>query len=421
MTQGSLDGSGSGGRGGPKLAGGRGGRNPADGRRGPNRTGGRGGPKLARHLVEWIIDEPGAEAIVGDIEEGYAAGRSRLWYWSQALGAILTWARRWSRGGGLAVDFKIAARKMRAFPGFTAVVVLTLALGIGANAAVFSVINQVLLTPLPYPQPDRLVAIETELTLQSGNRAPTSPPELAEIVMGTRSLSAAGGIWYRPAALTDDADEPEEIDMAFVSAELLPALGVDAWVTFGGSYGEYRRTFRIFEMVGRLAPGTTLAGLNAELAAIAESIDSEHADYDGTGFELHASPLDASVVAAARPGLLLLSAAVGAVLLIVCANVANLYLARASEARRDIAVRRALGASRGRLLRALTIDCALITAIGATAGVLLARVAISLLPLMAPEGVPRVDAVRLDLRVVAFAAALADRRRSPRRPRVARP
>jgi len=441
--------------------------------------GGRG-PRLARSLLHWVIREPGVEAIVGDIEEGYAAGRSRAWYWSQVLGSILSWWGRSLRAGGLRHDVRLALRKLRLRPGFSVVAVLTLALGIGASAAIFSVVNGVLLSPLPYAEPERLIVVRTDLPRQ-GTSPPSAPLELADIAQGVASLESIGGIWYRPAALTDDASEPEDIDMAFVTAGLLPTLGVapllgrhplpeedvdgaepvivlaehlwqrrygadpdivgkriemddmphtvvgvmppgfrvhlppdmsmpvqvDAWVTFGGPYDSYNRNFRIFNVIGRLRPEATLADLDAELASSAARVREEHSEYGGTGYDLRAEPLDASVVAGARPLLLLLSGAVGLVLLIVCANVANLYLARAAELRRDAGVRRALGATRGRLLRGLAIECAVVTGLGAAAGVAIAWWAILALPLLAPADLPRIQEVALDLRVLAFITAIA--------------
>lgn len=438
------------------------------------------GPRLARRLLARVIGHPGAEAVIGDIEEGYAAGRSRAWYWSQACGSVLSWWRHSLRTGGLRQDLHLAARKLWLRPGFSAAVILTLAMGIGASTAIFSVVNHVLLSPLPYEAPDRLMVVRTELT-QQGTSPPSSPPELDDIARELRSLRSVGGAWYRPAALTDNAAEPEDIDMAFVSSGFLPTLGVDpmlgrlpsaeedvagaepvivlaehlwkrrygadpdivgtriemddqphtvvgvmpagfrlhlppdvnmppeldAWVTFGGRYDEYDRTFRTFTVIGRLFPDATLLDLDAELAALAAASRATHSGYAATGYDLHALALDSSVVADVRSLLLLLLGAVGLVLLTVCANVANLYLARAGEVRREIAVRRALGATRGRLLRALAVECALITALGSAAGVILASWAIAALPLLAPSDLPRVNEVELDLRVIVFASLIA--------------
>ena len=428
----------------------------------------------------WVIGHPGAEAIVGDIEEGLAAGRSRAWYWSQTFGSILAWWRHSLRAGGLRQDLRLAARKLRLRPGFSAVVILTLALGIGSSAAIFSVVNGVLLSPLPYEDPGRLVVVRTELTNQ-GTTPPSSPPELADIERDVRSLQSVGGVWYRSAALTDDTQEPEDIDMAFVSSGFLPTLGVaallgrhplpeedisgaeavivlaehlwqrrygadpdiigkriemddqphtvvgvmpadfrlhlppdvsmppelDAWVTFGGGYDEYDRTFRTFSVVGRLRPESTLGDSNAELAATAATVRAAHGTYAGTGYDLRAEALDSSVVAGVRPMLLLLLGAVGLVLLTVCANVANLYLVHADGARREVSVRRALGATRGRLLRALIIECALVTGLGAVAGVIVAWWGVAALPMLAPADLPRMHDVALDFRVVGLAILMA--------------
>jgi len=438
------------------------------------------GPRGARWLLHRVIRQPDVEAIAGDIEEGYAAGRSGTWYWAQVLGSIASWWRRSLRAGGVRQDVGLALRKLRLRPGFSAVVVLTMALGIGANAAIFSVVNGVLLSPLPYADPKRLVVVRTDLTDQ-GSSPPASPLEFGEIAAGAPSLESVGGIWYRPAALTDDASEPEDIDMAFVTAGLLPTLGVtpllgrhplpnedvagsaavivlaehlwqrrygadpqiigkriemddephtvvgvmpagfrvhlppdmnmppqvDAWVTFGGNFDGYGRTFRTFTVLGRMRADATRLDVDGELAAVASAARETFSEYSGTGYDLRSEALDDSIVAGARPLLLLLLGAVGLVLLIVCANVANLYLARASEARREIAVRRALGATPSRLLRALGVECTLITGLGAAAGLLVAWAAIAALPTLAPADLPRIQEVTLDLRVVGFAAVLA--------------
>jgi predicted permease len=436
---------------------------------------------VARRLLLWAIRDPAVEAILGDIEEGYAAGRSRLWYWSQTLGAALSWWRRSLRGSSLRRDLRVALRKLRLRPGFSIVVVTMLALGIGANAAIFSVVNGVLLSPLPYDHPDRLVVVRTDLPEQGVVNARSSGPEYADVAREARSLESVGGIWYRPAALTDDATEPEDIDMAFVTAGFFPTLRVatllgrhplpeedddggekvivlsedlwqrryggdpgiigkrvamddephtvvgvmpasfrmhlppdvgmpaelDAWVPFGGRYDAYRRTWRIFTLVGRLREDASRVDANAELSRIAAALRADNGEYAGSGYDLRVEALDRSVVAGSRPLLLLLLGAVGLLLLIVCANVANLYLARAGEAHRELVVRRALGASRAQLLRSLAIESAVVTALGATLGVVLARWSLQALPLIAPAELPRVRDITLDLRVAGFAIVLA--------------
>jgi len=377
-------------------------------------------------------------------------------------------------------DLRLALRKLRLQPGFSLVVVTTLALGIGASAAIFSIVDGVLLNPLPYPDPGRLVLVRSDFPAQ-GTTPPLAPPELPDVQREVSALESVGAIWYRPAALTDDAGEPEDIDMGFVSAGFLPTLGVvpmlgrvplaqedidgnepvivlsehlwrrrygsdpdivgkriemddqphtvvgvmpagfrahlpgdvgspasvDAWVTFGGGYEQFNRNFRVFTLLGRLHPAASHTQASEQLATLAASLRAEHAGYGGTGLQLRAERLDVSLTAPARRLLSLLLAAVGLVLLIVCANVANLYLSRAAEARRDVAVRRALGATGAGLLRSLLVECLVVTGLGAAGGIAVAYWAIATLTRLAPAELPRVQDASLDLRVLAVAGAIA--------------
>ena len=124
-------------------------------------------------------------------------------------------------------DLRYGIRTLLKRPGFTLVVALTLALGIGSNTTIFSVVNSVLLRPLPYHDPANLVLLKTVLPEQGRVRPASSGPELFDYRQQSRSFSRLGGIWYRPDALTDDAIEPEEIDMGFVSAGFLDTLGIE--------------------------------------------------------------------------------------------------------------------------------------------------------------------------------------------------
>ena len=151
------------------------------------------GPRLARRMLLWAIGEPGAEAILGDIEEGYAAGRSRIWYWSQTMGSIFSWWRRSLRAGGVRQDLHHALRKLRLRPGFSVVIVLTLALGIGANAAIFALVNAVVLEPLPYPEPERLAMVRVDLEW-SENDFRLSPWEFQQLAARTDVFASVGGV-----------------------------------------------------------------------------------------------------------------------------------------------------------------------------------------------------------------------------------
>ena len=379
-------------------------------------------------------------------------------------------------------DLRYGVRTLLRRPGFTLLVTLTLALGIGSNTAIFSVVNGVLLRPLPYHDPANLVLLKTVLTEQGRVRPASSGPELFDYREQSRSFSRLGGIWYRPGALTDDAIEPEEIDMGFVSAGFLDTLGIepamgrfiaddedivnaprvivlahslwkrrygadpnivgnpiefdgvphtvvgvmpesfqmllppeagvparlDAWVSWNGGYDELPRGWRIFTLVGRLAPKVTVEQAQAEMRTVAGRVQTDNLeDYEGSGLDVRVERLHSDVVAQVRPSLLLLLGAAGFVLLIACANVANLFLVRASGTEGEMVVRAALGASRWRLLRQRVTESALISFLGAGLGLLLAQWGIDALKLLQPGNLPRVDELSLDWRVLGLVMAAA--------------
>ncbi|HJO03053.1 MAG TPA: ABC transporter permease [Acidobacteriota bacterium] len=384
-------------------------------------------------------------------------------------------------GRGLAQDLRVAVRQWARSPLAALVVMLTLAIGIGANTAIFSVVNSVLVRPLPYPEAGQLVVVHTELQEQGETVPASSPPEFQDLLDHADAFASLGAMWYRPAALTDDGVEPEDIDVAFVSAGLLPTLGVEpllgrfprpeedldrsrvvllahetwqrryggdpdlvgrtiefdgvartvvgvmpadfrmlfppdihmpprvaAWMTWGGSYDEYPRRWRVMTVVGRLQPQLSAAAATAELRGVADQVRSDHADdYAGSGYDLRIEQLADDLVAHVRPTLVLLLAAVGFVLLIACANVANFMLGRSVNASRELAIRGALGASGWRLLRQLVTESAVITFAGAGLGLVLARWGIRTLPLLAPADLPRLEAVGIDGPVLLFTCLVA--------------
>ncbi|HLE71379.1 MAG TPA: ADOP family duplicated permease, partial [Vicinamibacteria bacterium] len=376
-------------------------------------------------------------------------------------------------------DVRLALRTWLKRPGFNSLVVLTLALGIGANAAVFSVIDGVLLRPLPYEDQEKLTLLRTELVETGDIAAKSSPPEVADFRAVDGVFDSAGAIWARPAALTDDRSEPEEIEMGFVTAGFLSIFGVDpflgrdvlpeedvpnapavvvlshglwerrygadpdivgktlemdgepltivgvmpsgfalhlppdagvppyleAWVPWGGGYEESPRSFRVLTAVGRLRDAIGLDEARARISTLALRLAADHPeDYEASGLNLHLAPLPQALTAPIRPALVVLWTTVGFVLFIACANVANLFLVRATSTH-EVLVRRALGASRSRLLRQIVIESVLLSLAGGLAGALLAEWAVSLLPWLSPGDIPRLTEIAVDGRVLAFLLA----------------
>jgi predicted permease len=356
-------------------------------------------------------------------------------------------------------------------PGFYAVVVLTLAVGIGANTAIFSVVRGILLRPLPYHEPAQLVALggsmrghdrlgsysvleyldvreqakgldgtgawfSGDANLTGADRAErirvgVVTPGFFEL-LGTRP---AAGRWFAPAEDTPGQDKVVILshdlwknrfdgDPALVGKELaindethrvvgiLPAdfrfeEALDLYVPLGFTADQREEAARdrhFLRAVGRMKPGVTLAALDGELAVIGARMRADHPNvYSAeSGWRPAARPLLDNLVADVRPSLWLLAAAAGLVLLIVCGNVASLLLARASARQRELSVRAALGATRGRLVGQLLVESLLLSAVGGVLGVLLATWGTDLLLSLAPEGLPRVAEIRLDATVLGF-------------------
>jgi putative ABC transport system permease protein len=379
---------------------------------------------------------------------------------------------------GIVQDLRYAVRTLRRTPGFTAAAIAALALGIGAATAVWSVVQAVLLAPLPFPAADRLA-----LVWSRSDEAPEtwlSLPEIEDLRRGT----AFAGV----AALRDwtfnltGGGEPEEVAAAAVSADLFPLLGVapalgraflpeedragagrvallsdelwrrrfaadpavlgrrldldgeghtvvgvlpagfripppssvfparvDVWVPLDPVLFDpvlRRRDVHHLHALGRLAAGATVEGARAEVAALGRRLAREHPEaYAAPGWGLAVEPLREQVVRGARPALLLLSGAVALLLLLVCANVAHLILARNATRAREIAVRAALGAGRGRLARQLLTESLALALAGGALGVLLASAAVDLLAAHGPGDLPRLGEAAVDGRVLAFALA----------------
>ncbi|MGB7435496.1 MAG: ABC transporter permease [Candidatus Acidiferrum sp.] len=367
-------------------------------------------------------------------------------------------------------DLWYALRTLRNNPGFAAVTVLTLSLGIGANTAIFSVINAVLLRPLPFRTPDQLCVITERLP--SLPMVGPSYQNFVDFRDRAKSFSAMSATRITTLTLTG-AGEPERLPAQMVSASMFPLLGVSANLgrTFaleedraGGaqvlSYGFWRRRFAgsaevlgksimldnksytiigvlpadyqllvpsdvyvPFEpwaktlpddrnwhpgitAVGRLRVGVTLAQAQSEMKIIAANLAEEYPTYD-TDMGADVTSMRDRLVSNIRPALLVILAAVGLVLLIACGNIANLMLARATGRRQEIAVRTAMGASRSQIVRQLLTESGLLALVGAGAGVLLAWGSIAWLLRIGGTAVPNISPVSIDWRVLLFAAALA--------------
>jgi putative ABC transport system permease protein len=374
------------------------------------------------------------------------------------------------------LDVKHAARSLVRTPGFAAAAVLTLALGIGANTAIFSVVNGVLLQPLPYPESDRLVAVWN--SWDDAPQGALSPAEYFDYLDRVDAFAQFGVYTTGFAALTGSG-EPERVSTGYVSHGVLAALGVQPQI--GRTFrldddlpdaglviltdGLWRRRFaaapdilgrsfvvdnRAHTVIGVMPPGFRLpadfgdpdpaqmfvplgldrqnlpgrtshflaavarlrAGVtppqaSARIAGIAEGFAIEiPLQYPAAmRFTAFTVPLHEDVVGDVRPVLLTLLGAIGFVLLIACGNITHLFLSRGERRRGEFALRLALGAARGRLIRQTLVESAMVALAGGTAGILLASAATSALLAMTPPDLPRMDAVAVDARVLMFGFA----------------
>ncbi len=382
-------------------------------------------------------------------------------------------------------DLRYGARMLLKKPGFTFIAVLTLALGIGANTAIFSVVNAVLLTPLPYRGPDRLVKLwETNVDLkkESENPSPGSFLDLREQKDVFDSVAA----WYRTASTLQGEHDAEQVTSAQVSVEFFKVLGaqpargrvflpgeisgvardsasqfvsgdrvavisdnlwrrrygaapdfvgkkitinkaawevigvmppgfampsteIDLWLPWdlAGSYNAQRfpagppRDWRFLTVVARLQSDVTIEQAQSWLHSFYAGLAGRHPKTN-RGWDARLTPLYEEVVRKTKPALLLLFGAVALVLLIVCANLASLLLARAASRQRELGIRAALGGSRFRLVRQLLTESLLLALIGGTAGLILSVWGLELLISLAPADIPRLAEVAIDRRVLAF-------------------
>jgi predicted permease len=364
-------------------------------------------------------------------------------------------------------DLRYAARVSWKQPGFAAAAVLTLALGIGATAAIFSVVYGVLLKPLPYHEPERLVSLRQQAPHGAGtNHGPATYLTYRE----NQKAFEAIGAWDPTEVSITGGGDPERVQALLVSAATLPLLRVQPVAgrffsaeddTPGNplrvvlTYGYWQRRFggaenvvgqplvidgRPGEVIGvlpssfkflrtrpgivlpmpldvnaprgisfgfqalaRLKPGVTLAQANADVARMISLLPPVFARLE---LRPNVSPLADDVIGNIGEILWILLAAVSVVLLIACGNVANLFLVRAEGRHQELAMRAALGASRGRIARALLSESVLLALAGGALGVVLAQAAIGLLRTIAPAELPRVDEIGIDVTVLLFTLSI---------------
>ena len=380
--------------------------------------------------------------------------------------------------GNFAADLRYAFRSLRGAPGFTAVAIAALALGIGANTAIFTVVNGVMLAPLPYSQPDRIMRLGRQFPNGRGysNSIPKYMVWRHNDVFDSMALYDFAGLSMNFGA----GDRPEQVKASHVSRDFFrvfgaaPVLGrtfteaedlphgppaavltdrlwrnrlnadprilgrtillnkqpytvvgimprgfesdprVDVWIALQADPASTNQGHYLM-VAGRLKPGVTLSQARAEMKVMGERFRSANPKWMDATESVAVVPLRDSMVEDVRLALLILLGAVGFVLLIACANVANLLLARAAVRQKELAIRAAIGATRWRMVRQLLTESALLACLGAIAGFAVGASGVRLLLLLAPGNLPRLTDANgtpqaipvLDWRVAAFTIAVA--------------
>ena len=425
--------------------------------------------EIAGHIEERT------EELVADsgLTRADAAAQARREFGNVALveqDSRSTWHSEWF--DTLSADVRYAVRTLKQSPGFTAIVILTLALGIGATTAIFSVVNAVLIRSLPFPHPSELVEIHSKSVMFDFSSLGVSLPDINDARAETTSLASVAAYNFGTHELGGDA-KPERVNSLTVSAEFLPTLAVTPvagrfftpeevknkahavvlsyklWADrFASDLGAVGKTLTLdgqsyniigvapeslasvfndpklitplevregddlqrgqhnYQVIARLKPGATMQQVDAQLATLSARLSSSFPGPD-EGWSMRAKSMKEILVGDARTPLMILLAATTLVLLIACANVSNLFLSRGWSRRREFAIRAALGASRGAILRQLFIENAIVALIGAALAFFIALWTTDALKHALPSNIPRLNEVHIDATVALFTLATA--------------
>ena len=370
-------------------------------------------------------------------------------------------------------DLRFAFRMLLKHKGFTAVAIIALALGVGANTAIFSLVNGVLLRPLPFPNSDRIIYFEGKNPAAGITDSNISYLDFTDWSQQTDLFASTAAYWTGNADLSGDGAEPEAVPRAGVTAGFFSVLGVQPvlgrtilpeddkpasfnegrgtvaiishglwkrrfgsdpaivgkqvvmksrpltiigvmppgfeypeqtqiWVNSAVNLSEEPRDNRAWSAIARLNSGIDLKQAQTRVSAINAQLDQRFHETN-KGWDVSLWTLHERLVREVKPSLLALFGAVGLVLLIACANVANLLLARSAARQKEIAIRAAMGASRTRVLRQMLTESILLSAIGGIAGLVLSIWLTDVLLSMLPEGAPRLEQIGIDYRVLTFA------------------